>query len=681
MAKRDEEQKRRLRGEHLESYTQDAPIGALSKIPDIQRGLKQWGPDLAALPGDLLDMLAYAGRKVARGQSERSVPSLGAGAATRGALSKAPKRQQTELSERKDPSMVEEAVRFMNPMMWGNPLKIAQGPLGKVMAMMGGDLSGMTGVIKGKGGNWHPELDPKTLLQSAMRARNMTPEDAVRLGVPPESYELAKTMDNWIQGPLAKYMMRDMGTMDDPIRRLAEQDILHVKPDELNYNINAYGKWPFEGQTFEGKSHAAKMWEGASDMSIGSTPRWQLAPEPDASPFARKYPWALELPEDTPIHSLTEPKAVMDNLGMHQLTDTVYEALVEGKLRPEQLKSGSFGVEAAVRFADKIRREKEAAAEAEALKALVNEATVEHKAYPEGWKWVEFKAPKGQPRPPEVPEEVYDQLQERAVKDISRLHPSMDDDSEEFFEKVMERFLTLSSDWMERNYPEFDWKTLQKALNAEGDYMGHCVGDYCEDVAGGSARIFSLRDPKGKSVVTVEARPGMKTLSEAEQAFYNEYDRLPRDMQELDEWGMENDIPIDVEDWGSAPQAWRIMQIKGSGKKDPMQKITPEDLKLVQPYVQDFLNSQEWSDIRDLSNAGLHDMRSLYGRDLPQGAKRFMTPAEQQEFNKLYPNLESQMSKDLKAGDWEPDEQIEFANGGLVRAPDYFDNLDVFLRG
>ena len=123
------------------------------------------------------------------------------------------------------------------------------------------------------------------------------------------------------------------------------------------------------------------------------------------------------------------------------------------------------------------------------------------------------------------------------------------------------------------------------------------------------------------------------------------------------------------------------MQIKGSGKKDQMQKITPEDLKLVQPYVQDFLNSQEWSDIRDLPNAGLHDMRSLYGRDLPQGAKRFMTSAEQQEFNKLYPDLESQMSKDLKAGDWEPDEHIEFAQGGLVRAPDYFDNLDVFLRG
>ena len=651
MAKRDEEQKRRLRGEHLESYTQDAPIGALSKIPDIKRGFKQWGPDLAALPGDLLDMLAYAGRKIARGQSERSVPSLGAGAATRGALSKAPKRQQTELSERKDPSMVEEAVRFMNPMMWGNPLKIAQGPLGKVMAMMGGDLSGMAGVVKGKGGNWHPELDPKTWLQSTMRARNMTPEDAVRLGVPPESYELAKTMDNWIQGPLAKYMMRDMGTMDDPIRRLAEQDILHVKPDELNYNIHNYGKWPYHGQTFEGKSHAAKMWEGASDSAIGTTPRWQFAPG-DGKPtrFEAKYPWALNLPEDTPIHSLMEPKSVMDDLGIDQLTNTIYEALTEGKLRPEQLKSGSFGVEAAVRFADKVRKEKEAATEAEALKALVNEATIEHKAYPEGWKWVEFKKPEGV-----SPEEF----------EAANAHLGPKE-----WDAAMDQYRKGS-----RNEGR---NKLQQALNAEGDYMGHCVGDYCDDILSGNTRVFSLRDPKGKSLVTIEAdKPEMGVVEEMSlpeeirTAYYN-YLNGPEGVEQIGDW---------LEKHHPQHRPLGIRQIKGSGKKDPMQKITPEDLQQVQPYIQDFLNSREWLDIRDLPNAGLHDMRSLYGRDLPQGAKRFMTPAEQQEFNKLYPDLESQMSKDLKAGDWEPDEHIEFAQGGLVRAPDYFDNLDVFLRG
>lgn len=657
MAKRDEEQQRRLRGEHLESYTQDAPIGALSKIPDIKRGMKQWGPDLAALPGDLLDMLAHAGRKIAQGQSERPVPSQGLGAASRRFATQQKPRAQTEMTEWKEPSMTEEAVRFVNPMMWGNPFKLAQGPLGKVMAAMMGDFSGGLGVIKSKGGNWHPELDPKTLLQSAMRARNMTPEDAVRLGVPPESYELAKTMDNWIQGPLAKYMMRDMGTTDDPIRRLAEQDILHVKPDELNYNINAYGKWPFEGQTFEGKSHAAKMWEGASDSAIGTTPRWQLAPEPGASPFARKYPWALNLPEDTPIHSLVEPKAVMDNLGMHQLTDTVYEALTEGKLRPEQLKSGSFGVEAAVRFADKTRKEKEAAAEAEALKALMSEATPIHKEYPEGWKWVEFSPPGDLPA----------QVGQTAKGTWAMMDPKSGN--------LMGKDFPSREEAMKYAQKSLGRSPLQKALNAEGDYMGHCVGGYCEDVLNGDTRVFSLRDPKGKPYVTVEAGRSNQVHDYEADAVDWVYKHHP-DLDETDPDKFQELVTDRMFELSRQPKPeWNILQIKGSGKKDSSQKITPEDLKLVQPYVQDFLNSQPWNKTQDLSNAGLRNMRDLYGENLPQGELPFMTHEQQQDFNRRFPDLKSRMSQELESGDWEP----EFAEGGLVRGPEFFDNLDMFL--
>jgi hypothetical protein len=180
---------------------------------------------------------------------------------------------------------------------------------------------------------------------------------------------------------------------------------------------------------------------------------------------------------------------------------------------------------------------------------------------------------------------------------------------------------------------------LQQALNAEGDYMGHCVGEYCDGVMSGDTRIFSLRDPKGKSMVTVEA------------GYHPESDD------------------------------WAIYQIKGSGKKDPAQRITAEDLQLVQPYIQDFLNSGNYTKIHDLSNARLRDMKSLYGDSLPQGSKRFMTEAEQHEFNKLYPDLESTLSKQLDEGDWIPDDEIEFANGGLVRAPEFYNDLEVFLRG
>lgn len=50
------------------------------------------------------------------------------------------------------------------------------------------------------------------------------------------------------------------------------------------------------------------------------------------------------------------------------------------------------------------------------------------------------------------------------------------------------------------------WRLDQKcALKGEGDVMGHCVGGYGDRVESGTTRIFSLRDNKGRSHVTVEA--------------------------------------------------------------------------------------------------------------------------------------------------------------------------------
>jgi hypothetical protein len=41
-------------------------------------------------------------------------------------------------------------------------------------------------------------------------------------------------------------------------------------------------------------------------------------------------------------------------------------------------------------------------------------------------------------------------------------------------------------------------------LKAEGNMMNHCVGTYCDDVASGKTRIFSLRDPQNHPHVTIE---------------------------------------------------------------------------------------------------------------------------------------------------------------------------------
>ncbi len=59
-----------------------------------------------------------------------------------------------------------------------------------------------------------------------------------------------------------------------------------------------------------------------------------------------------------------------------------------------------------------------------------------------------------------------------------------------------------------------DWTVQQlrgeDQLEAEGEAMQHCVGDYCEEVEEGSTVIYSLRDPRGRPHVTMELRPTMK---------------------------------------------------------------------------------------------------------------------------------------------------------------------------
>lgn len=57
------------------------------------------------------------------------------------------------------------------------------------------------------------------------------------------------------------------------------------------------------------------------------------------------------------------------------------------------------------------------------------------------------------------------------------------------------------------NYPD-GWHVTQviskNDLQVEGNKMHHCVGGYCHNVAGGTSRIFSLRDPRNHPVATIE---------------------------------------------------------------------------------------------------------------------------------------------------------------------------------
>jgi len=49
--------------------------------------------------------------------------------------------------------------------------------------------------------------------------------------------------------------------------------------------------------------------------------------------------------------------------------------------------------------------------------------------------------------------------------------------------------------------------TTKAQLGAEGEAMGQCVGGYCPRVERGESAIYSIRDPKGMSRVTIEVHP------------------------------------------------------------------------------------------------------------------------------------------------------------------------------
>ena len=145
------------------------------------------------------------------------------------------------------------------------------------------------------------------------------------------------------------------------------------------------------------------------------------------------------------------------------------------------------------------------------------------------------------------------------------------------------------------------YKALEDALKYEGDTMGHCVGGYCPDVIEGRSRIFSLRDAKGQPHTTIEIAPGRR---EGERAV--DYRQLLPENYAA-KYGDDSDL------------LERIVQIKGKQNRAP----NPEYL----PYVQDFVKSGRWSEVGDLSNAGLMDISSTPKRQEALGS-RFVTEKE-----------------------------------------------------
>jgi PcfJ-like protein len=275
-------------------------------------------------------------------------------------------------------------------------------------------------------------------------------------------------------------------------------------------------------------------------------------------------------------------------LMFEHILDVLKEDLANGRLKPEDLKN--ISVEQAVRKTADY--DKEMARKMAEAQFKITEGMPVHKEYPEGYKWIELTAPKKElPSGWSVKEalnpmggkqfQVFDENGSPIVGAYGRTEKS-----------------ALNSATKQLGRPE-----LEKALQYEGETMGHCVGGYCPDVLERRSRIFSLRDTKGEPHVTVEVKPN-------QHLDYNTwFDRQPEEIQNrIAQRRLEDrnhDIyegPEYLADRESQPP--KIVQIKGK------QNLAPKEQYL--PFVQDFVKSGNWSDVGDLKNTGLNKIGNQY---------------------------------------------------------------------
>jgi hypothetical protein len=356
-------------------------------------------------------------------------------------------------------------------------------------------------------------------------------------------------LNKWIQSNLTNYVKKDMGTPEDPVRRLADEGISHLPLDTpMPRNMSAIRETRKEAGFPEpyGKSWQGLLYESLADKKIGSGTAGEMINT------GKGEPWMNKVDPFTRVHGIPPMESVnfTQDLGFNHIVDVLRQDVAAGRIRPEQLNKVSM--EQAVRRTYEYDQEMARKMQETALQQ--QEGFPTYKEYPEGYKWVELNQPKDLPegwKESAIVGTYYDE-----AGNLQR-HPR---------EKIIE-----------------------DALKYEGDTMGHCVGGYCPDVLEGKSRIFSLRDAKGEPHVTVEVQPKGAVFSDvAKYIGKEEADRL------LDQGLTLSEMIKNIPDF-QYPQ--RIQQIKGKGNAKPKEDYLP--------YVQDFVKGGKWTEIGDFQNTGL----------------------------------------------------------------------------
>jgi hypothetical protein len=372
----------------------------------------------------------------------------------------------------------------------------------------------------------------------------------------------SNAINSWADRNLTNYIKNQMGTPEDPVRRLAEEGIVHIPADQVGLNrYKANTHRATHGGEQLGKSEAARAWEDSADVSIEPMEIKDMHPD-------YREPWMEKADPKTKIY---EPTNQMHGhyLGFNHIMDVLREDLASGRIRPEQLNKVSM--EQAVRRT--YEYDQELAAKMNAARAAKREGLPVQKEYPEGYRWVELNRPG-----------AFASESEAMGHSVRGYEPP-------------------------RGHP--DWTEGSGDSGSSG--YGH--GGW-EAIKSGKAKVYSLVDPKGEPHVTVE-------VGAPEDLPVEEFTRRLTDEQKQQMNARKNTAPTDpfsqmmavrqTPEYQQMNAEWRqvapsrITQIKGKGNAAPKEEYLP--------FVQDFVKGGKWSDVGDLQNTRLTHIENIPERE------------------------------------------------------------------
>jgi hypothetical protein len=327
-------------------------------------------------------------------------------------------------------------------------------------------------------------------------------------------------------------------------------------------------------------------------------------------------PWLAKVDPKSSVYS-----GEISGLNFDHIVDVIKEDLATGRLRPEKL--NTLSIEQAVRRTADY--DLELAKKMNAERASARADLPVYKEYPEGLRWVQLN------RPSDFAAESDAMGHSVRGYEPPQGHP----------------------DWVEGS--------------GDSGYSGYGLGGW-EAIKSGKAKVYSLVDSKGEPHVTIEVgkntyAPRWDDVKKYMAVAEEQAKKLPDGYTDADVADIATQMARE-----NSPEF--IKQIKGKGNARPVDRYDP--------YTQDFVKSNKWTNVGDLENTGLiriYPESELY-QSLTKMGMDAPSYATQDEITQLLKQAQVGSYRDASKGktwinvdhpDYRPDPPPELPPEGMKR--------------